>query len=443
MTDSATLRQHARHIFQAGLKAVDPAASIERTLRRQDDRLMIGDHCFDLNRFGRIYVVAIGKAAARMAQTVEPILGDALTAGLAITKDEHGLPLDRIELREASHPVPDERGVQAAQEVMALLSDTRNDDLVLCLMSGGGSALLPCPVDGVTLADKGELTRQLLACGADIAEINSLRKHLSRLKGGGLARQTAPATVVSLILSDVVGDPLDVIASGPTVPDSSTFSEAWNSLEHHGLLETVPSSIRSYLQQGCEGSIPDTPKPGDALFDKVTNHLIGTNRMAVEAAAQKARSLGYQTLILSTTITGETRDVAMMHGALAREIHQTGQPIPRPACLLSGGETTVTLTGHGKGGRNQEFALAAAPEIAGLEGTLVLCGGTDGTDGPTDAAGALADGETLQRSRALGLDLQQALDGHDAYPFFAALDDLLMTGPTGTNVMDLRLVLVA
>jgi hydroxypyruvate reductase len=324
----------------------------------------------------------------------------------------------------------------------ALLEGSTEKDLVICLLSGGGSALLPCPVPPVTLEDKQAVTSLLLECGAEIGEINCIRKHLSRLKGGGLAKMAHPAMVLTLILSDVVGDSLDVIASGPTVEDPTTFSQALAVLERHKIMEKVPDAVKTYLEAGAAGEYPETPKPGDPEMAGVINLLVGTNAIAVRAAEDAARALGYNTTVLSSTVTGETKDAAAVHAAVAREIVTTDQPLKRPACLLSGGETTVTIKGAGKGGRNQEFALAAALSIQGLPGTVILSAGTDGTDGPTDAAGAMADGTTVKRAEAAGMDASTHLDNNDAYPLFEKLGDLLMTGPTLTNVMDLRVILV-
>jgi hydroxypyruvate reductase len=300
---------------------------------------------------------------------------------------------------------------------------------------------LPRPAEGITLQEKQETTRLLLACGADIRELNTLRKHLSAIKGGHLARLAAPAAVVSLILSDVVGDPLDVISSGPTVPDPTTFGDALAVLAKYGLTARVPRAVLDRLERGARGDLPDTPKPGDPCFRRVSNIVVGSNALAVDAAARQARALGYRALVLSTTIEGETRDVARMHAAILREIRSSGRPARPPACVISGGETTVTLRGEGLGGRNQEFALAAAIDLEGLPGVLAFSAGTDGTDGPTDAAGAMADGATLARAAALGLDARDALARNDSYHFFEPLRDLAMTGPTGTNVMDIRLML--
>lgn len=321
---------------------------------------------------------------------------------------------------------------------MEIATKAEADDLILCLISGGASALTPAPVAPVTLADKQRTTALLLRSGADIHEMNTVRKHLSDFKGGQLARVAAPATVISLILSDVIGDDLDVIGSGPTVPDPSTFADAVQVLKRRGLLGKVPARVRRRLEEGAA----ETPKPGDPVFRKVRNTIVGSNRLAISAAAERARALGYHVSILSSVIEGETRDVGGVHAAIAKEILATGHPVRRPACVISGGETTVTLRGNGKGGRNQEFVLAAAAAIRDLPGVVILSAGTDGTDGPTDAAGAIATGQTLERATALGMDWRSYLAANDSYRFFDALGDLIKTGPTQTNVMDVRLVLV-
>jgi hydroxypyruvate reductase len=293
----------------------------------------------------------------------------------------------------------------------------------------------------VTLEEQQETTKLLLACGATINEINCVRKHISAIKGGQLARLAAPATLLALLLSDVIGDPLDVIGSGPAAPDGSTFEDAWQALEKYGITARVPAAVRERIAAGRRGEIPETPKPGDACFRKTRNLIVGSNRLAVDAAAAKAKALGYRPVVLSTLIEGETREIAAMHCAIAREALLSGRPAKPPVCFISGGETTVTLRGSGKGGRNMEFALAAAIALEGVDQILAFSAGTDGTDGPTDAAGAWATGSTAVRARAAGLNPAAALAANDSYPFFQALDGLVMTGPTGTNVMDVRLML--
>jgi hydroxypyruvate reductase len=323
-----------------------------------------------------------------------------------------------------------------------MLSHPTANDLVIFLVSGGGSALLPLPVEGVTLVEKQATTHELLSCGASIQEINTLRKHLSRIKGGGLAKIVYPATLVSLILSDVIGDPLDAIASGPTVPDSTTYEDCAWILNKYELWGKIPPSVASHIRAGMEGKKEETLKEGDPPFAKVYNLIVGNNLLAMTAAKKAAQALGYRTLLLSSLVEGETREVAKVHAAIAKEVLLSGNPIPPPACILSGGETTVTLKGKGKGGRNQEFALAAALEIAGWKEVLMMSAGTDGTDGPTDAAGAFADGKTVTRAKTMGLDPWSFLKENDSYSFFQRIGDLLTIGPTGTNVMDLRVMLV-
>ncbi len=435
-------RRQVVAVMEAALDAVDPFAAIGRFLQRQGDLLTIGDAAYDLATIERIFVVGAGKAGAPMAQAVEACLGERLTAGVVNVKYGYIAPMQRICLMEAGHPIPDEAGVQGAQAIAGLLAQAGERDLVLCLISGGGSALLTLPVEGVALADLKALTDALLRAGANIVEINTIRKHLDRLKGGKLAQMAHPAQVAALILSDVVGNPLDAIASGPTVPDTTTFADAWTLLARYGLQDAVAPAIARHLREGCAGAQVENPKPGSALLAGVRNVIVASNDLAAQAAERRARELGLNTLLWSTFVEGEAREVAKVQAALAKEVLASGRPVQRPACLISGGETTVTLRGHGKGGRNQEMALAAALAVQGLDDVTVACLATDGSDGPTDASGALADGSTVARARALGLDAWAHLGNNDAYPFFAALGDLLLTGPTNTNVNDLTFVFV-
>lgn len=436
------MRRHAEDIFQAGLAAVEPRAAIRRWCRREEDRLLIGERSYDLRRFDRVMVLGAGKAGAAMGQAMEDLLGDRLDDGLVVVKYDHLAELNRITLREAGHPVPDENGRQAADQLLKLAAAADEKTLVIFLISGGGSALLPLPAEGLSLADKQATTRTLLACGATIHEINALRKHLSAVKGGQLARAAAPATLVSLVLSDVVGDDLDTIASGPCVPDPTTFADCLQIIEKYAIGEKLPSPVMNRLRAGADGQVPETPKPGDVVFEQTCNLIVGRNFDALHAACEKAESLGYGSLILSSMVEGEAREIAGMHAAIAREVLKTGKPLPAPACLLSGGECTVTIRGEGLGGRNQEFALATVRSISGADSIVLLSAGTDGTDGPTDAAGAFADSTTADRAAKLGLDVLQALQENDSYHLFDSLNDLYKTGPTHTNVMDLRILLV-
>ncbi len=439
-TRENTLRGDALSIWRAGVEAVDPYRLVRAHLEKSP-----------LPRVGgRLLVAGAGKGAGPMAAAVEEALGERVAEGVVVVPDGHRVPLRRVRLREAAHPVPDRRGAAAAREVMALAEEAGEDDLLLCLLSGGGSALLPAPAPPVTLDDLRAVTSLLLASGASIGEVNTVRKHLSLLSGGGLARLAHPARVVTLALSDVVGNLPEVIASGPTVADPTTFARAQRVLASRGLMQKVPPSVRRRLQEGRDGFASETPKPDSPLFAGHAFHIVGDNGMALEAAAARAQALGYSPLVLSTALTGEAREEGAGLAAVARGVAERGLPVAPPACLLCGGETTVTLRGAGKGkgegagkgGRNQELALGLARSLAGLPGVAALAAGTDGTDGPTGAAGALVDGQTIERAAAAGLDPERALAENDSYPFFLALGDLLVTGPTRTNVMDLTVILV-
>jgi glycerate 2-kinase len=440
--DTKTRREKVLPILDAALEAVDPVIAVKRHMSLQDDSLVIGQRIYDLRQYEMIYAIGGGKAGGAMAKAAEEILGPRLTGGLINTKYGYVTETRTVRINEAGHPIPDAAGMRGANQMVDIARGATERDLVICLISGGGSALMTLPVDGITLADVEALTSALLRCGATINEINTIRKHLSQIKGGNLSRLAYPAEVVSLILSDVVGSPLDVIASGPTVPDSSTFAEAYGIVERYGLLDELPPSIVQHLRQGKEGSISETPKAGDPIFSKTHNLIIASNEVAAQAATGKAESLGFYTLLLSTFVEGEAREVAHVFSAVAKEILHSGQPVPRPACVVAGGETTVTISGRGKGGRNQELALAAAIQIEDLEEVMIVALATDGTDGPTDAAGAIADGSTLRRAGDKGLSARDYLADNDSYHFFEALEDLIITGPTNTNVNDLTFVFV-
>lgn len=431
----SSLRGQALRIFRAAVKAGAPAEAVLRHVKLRGETLIAGLRHYRLNQFANIYVIGAGKAGAQMAQAVERLLGSRITAGLVNIKYGHSARLRRIELNECGHPVPDARGELGAARIAQIARQAGPRDLVICLISGGASALLPLPAPPVTLADKQAITQLLLDCGAYIREINCIRKHISSIKGGQLARLAYPATVLTLLLSDVIGDDLDVIGSAPTVPDQTTFAYARAILEKYGIWTKTPAAVRERLN----GAAPETPKPGDPIFDKVWNLIVGSNRLAVDAAVREARSLGFRTMVLSTFIEGEAREVARVHAAIAKELRALHRPLKPPACIISGGETTVTIRGAGLGGRNQEFALAAALEIADLKNVVIMSAGTDGSDGPTDAAGAIADGTTLPRS---GLNGASFLAANDSYRFFEAAGGLIKTGPTGTNVADIQIVLV-
>jgi glycerate 2-kinase len=437
--------QAIARVLAAALDAVDPYRAVARVLSLAGDQLRIAGRIYDLAHIRRILLVGAGKAAYPMARAAVDILGPRIAAGLLITKTGHAPQLELpsgVQLREAGHPLPDMRGEAAAAELAALLAGAGADDLILCLISGGGSALMPAPIPPVTLGDLQAVTSALLACGADITQINILRKHLDQLKGGGLARLAAPATLAALVLSDVIGDPLDSIASGPTVPDPSTYSDALTVIERFGLRENLPPSVLTRLEAGKNNEIPETPKPGDRLFERVHNAVIGSGVLAARAALEQARQEGWNTLLLTTSLQGEARQAGRFLAAIAKQVDTSGEPLPRPACLIAGGETTVTLTGGGLGGRNQELALGAVRELNGLPNTFLIALATDGGDGPTDAAGAVVSGETFARAASLGLDPETFLACNDAYHFFAPLGDLLLPGPTQTNVNDLAFLIL-
>ena len=436
-------RQDARSIFEAGIEAADPMVLIPRHLRVDGQILYAGQGVYDLTKYKHIYVIGAGKATVKMALAVEELLDQKITGGIVIVKRGHALPLRKLEIIEAGHPIPNQAGVDATETIVALLRRTLETDLILCLISGGASALLVSPSAGLSLQDKQQTTQALLNCGARIHEVNAVRKHISKVKGGRLAELAYPSTVVALILSDVIGDAVDIIGSGPTAPDSSTFADCLSIIERYGVREMIPGVVRRFFQKGAAGQAAETPKADNSIFNKVQNLIVGNNRFALLAAKERAEALGYHAFVLSNSVEGEAKKVAVDHAAIAKDVLAGHGRVYRPACFISGGETTVTIEGDGLGGRNQEFALAAAIEIDGMAGVVVLGGGTDGTDGPTNAAGAIVDGATLQRAREKGFDARDYLRRNDSYPLLKAVGDLLVTGPTLTNVMDLRLVLVA
>ena len=442
-----TLRSHAQDIFIGCLNAVDPYSAVKRFIRLEGNRLMLGrdrksETEIDVAKFDRISIVGAGKASAPMARAIEDLFGKRIQVGMINLKYGFTEELAFTEIVEAGHPIPDEKGVKGTRKILDFLQSAGEKDLIFSLISGGGSALLPQPAGDITLSEKQAITRGLLACGANIDEINTVRKHISSSKGGQMARAAFPATIVNLMLSDVVGDKVDVIASGPFVPDSSTFKDVSGIFKKYDLKD-IPAAIYEYVWAGVREEIPETPKENDKIFDRVLNFIVGSNIMALEAASEKAKELGYQTIILSSMVEGETREVARVHSAIAKELVKTGRPFHPPACIISGGETTVTIRGKGLGGRNQEFCLAACLDLAELPPRVViLSGGTDGNDGPTNAAGALVDPLTVMRGKDAGMEVTEFLNNNDAYHFFENTNDLLITGPTNTNVMDVRLVLV-
>lgn len=442
------LKKLVAEIFYAALKAVDPYNAVRLYTNKIRSVYQNGN-------FKRLIVVGFGKAACSMARAVEEELGDLIDTGILITKygyitvrqyDSAAVNSDRstallhyCTIFEAGHPVPDESGLRSTEEIIKILKNADENTLVVCLVSGGGSALLVSPYEGISLAEKQEITELLLKTGADINELNTVRKHISKVKGGRLAEIAYPARIISLILSDVIGDRLDVIASGPTAPDRTTFNDALKVLEKYRLIDKAPKSIIEVLEKGAKGLIPETPKEENTIFDNVENIIIGSNKKALKAAKIKAESLGLKTEIISSEVTGEAREVGKWLADIARSKRSDSN---RLNCLISGGETTVTVKGNGKGGRNMELALSFAMEIEGIEGITLLSAGTDGTDGPTDAAGAIVDGETIKRARASGLNPEEYLNNNNSYNLFKKINGLFITGPTGTNVMDIQIMVI-
>ncbi len=439
------LHDHLGLIQAAALRAVDPYPAVQRHLTRVENTLHVANADWSLDDATRIIVIAVGKAAVPMAQAAVDRIGDTPITGIVATKvghaAHHTLP-ETLRVVEAGHPVPDAAGLTAAQAVASLLATTTARDRVLLLLSGGASALLPSPAEDIALTDLQAVTESLLRAGATIGELNAVRKHLSRLSGGQVARLAQPAPVIALILSDVVGDPLDVIASGPTAPDPTTYVTAQAILTRYNLVEEMLPTVFAHLAAGVAGHIAETPKPGDPAFANVNNVIVGSNRLAAQAAVAEARRLGYNALLLTTFMEGEAREVAKVTAALAKGARAHGDPVKPPACLVWGGETTVTVRGRGKGGRNQELALAAALALEGRPDVALLALATDGTDGPTDAAGAIVDGRTAELARAAGWDPTAALADNNAHPLLDAVGALLRTGPTGTNVNDIAVLLV-
>ncbi len=424
-------------ILAAAIAAVDPGAAVRRFLRRDGDTLTISDCTYDLKSFRRVALLGIGKASVAMSEALATILGESLSTGLVVpkyTSTTHHFPLTVF---PGDHPIPGPNSLQAGTKAIELVSSLGPDDLLFCLISGGGSALAAAPVDGVSLADTQALTSALLACGARVDEINTLRRRLDKIKGGGIAKMASGATIVSLILSDVVGNPLEAIASGPTAPDPSNRLGALAILSKYHLEEQTLFSINHSLS-----SSPETPKPSDPLFEKVQNVIVGSNLQAAQSALAKAEAEGFHPYLLRTDLQGEARETAFELATFLRQARLTGSPVPAPACIVAGGETTVTVTGNGRGGRNTELALAAVSELADFPGVMLVALATDGEDGPTDAAGAVVTGETFRRAAGLGLHPGDFLERNDSYTFFEKLGDLLKPGPTGTNVNDLVFLLI-
>jgi glycerate-2-kinase len=437
------LKELGLKIVNSAIQAVKPDRLIQKKVVLKANHLTIEKQTFDLDKFEKIFIVGTGKASALMAREMENLLKDRIFYGVVCVKYGHSAPCRKVRIQEAAHPVIDENGLQATAQILQTVKGAGEKDLVICLLSGGGSALLEYLPEGISLQDLQTVFKLLLESGANIEEMNVVRRHLSQVKGGQLAREIYPATCLSLILSDVIGDPLESIASGPTAPDPSTFQDAWEILDKYKLTDRLPETIHQHLEAGLQRKIEDTVKAGDPVFDKVHNFIIGSNLGSLKAAEKTARSAGFNTLILNTRIQGEAREIARVCAAIAQELNDREIPLKLPACVLMGGETTVTIRGKGKGGRNQELALAAMMAMKNVKADyLIVSCGTDGTDGPTDAAGGFASSEILGNAEKLGLNPAKFLEQNNAYPFLEKTSGLIKTGPTGTNVMDIIAVLV-
>ena len=431
----------AEHIFLAGVESVMLQQMIRRYVNAEEDILFIGNEKISLQTISNIYITGAGKASAKMAAEIENIFGDKITGGHIVVKYGHGCNLKYITITEAGHPVPDANGYAATKKILGIAEEAGEKDLIICLISGGGSSLLADFPEGSSLADLVTLNELLLKSGAGIKEINAVRKHLSKVKGGWLAKASYPATLITLILSDVIGDPLDSIASGPTVPDRSTFADAISVLEKYNLISSIPFPLTRYLKQGSEGIYPETPKPGDAIFKNTCNFIIGNNTMALEACRQKGMQEGMETFIITSALEGDAMEAAkdIVNRAIT---FQKNKNVKKPCCLLFGGEVTVKVTGNGLGGRNQHLALQAAMMLKDRQGITLLSAGTDGSDGPTDAAGAVVDTNTYKQAETNGWDLKNSLQNFDSCHFFEKAGGHVFTGPTMTNVMDIIVVII-
>ena len=441
--DFRQLRKNVLDVIEVVLSAINPKENILKKLRVEKEILIIDNFQLQLSEIGKIIVIGGGKAGGSMAEAIETILKNRISKGLVnvLKGTEKNFNLNKIELIGAGHPIPDKSGVKGVKKMFRLVKKLDENDLVITLISGGGSALMPLPIDGINLEALQEITNQLLKSGATINELNAVRKHLSAFKGGQLAQACRPAKVISLILSDVIGDPLDIIASGPTTPDQSTFQDAKHILEKYKLWSSIPVGIKTRIQQGVDGLLDETPKKNDPIFDKVHNFIVANNSTAAQAALEKLEEQGYMSLVLSTFVEGEAREVGKVYSSIVQEIITSGRPLEPPCALIIGGETTVTVKGTGKGGRNQEVALSSVKKLSNINCVLATLG-TDGIDGPTNVAGALVDGNSWKKGLKNNQDIEKLLEDNNSYHYFHILNDHIVTGPTGSNVNDISIILI-
>ena len=439
-TPNTQYQRILKALIHKTLDAADPGKAMKQRIIRKNHRLCVSTIHDDLTEYQRIVCVGAGKASAHMARRLEQILGRYLEGGLVIVKDGYRAPCKKIQIVEASHPLPDTRGVRATKQILETIKTLSKQDLLIVLISGGASSLLCAPAPGLTLTDKQAITNMLLRCGASIHELNTVRKHLSAVKGGQLTQATS-AKVLTLIVSDVLGDDLGTVGSGPTVPDPTTFQEAKAILKHYGIWTKVPEKVRNHLALGCKGKIPETFKRRRQSSSRNQTVILANNHTAITGAAKEAKRLGLNPYILDSPLQGEAKDLGAILGAMAKDIHNFGNPIRPPACLIAGGEPTVTITGTGKGGRAQECVLAASQDLAGLPDVFVSGFGTDGTDGPTEVVGAMVNGNTIQRANENGLSAEKFLMRHDSYSFFNQVGGHITTGPTTTNINDIYLII--
>ncbi len=436
------LRKDARELFDQAIKEADPRKCVLEHLDLKGERLRVGGESFNLSDFKSVYVVAFGKAASAMAAALEELLGERITEGIVVSNARSERAFRKMDFHLSSHPVPDEKSVEAAKKVVSLLEKSGEKDLVIFLISGGGSSILAMPSEGLTIEDKRAATQRLMLCGVDTYGLNTVRKKMSQIKGGGLLKKALPSQVITLILSDVVGDQLEFIASGPTVPDTTTYQDAWRVIEALELEHKIPPRVVVHLEKGRKKSGSPTMDREQYERSGATTIVVGNNHKAIVSMEKMAKKMGYNTLFLSSQISGEAREVAKVLAGISFDIKRFGRPVKKPACILFGGETTVNVMGRGRGGRNTETALSFCFEITGSKGIVGLFAGTDGIDGPTDAAGAICDGQSRLVARSMGISARDHLADNDSYSFFETLGDLIKTGSTGTNVMDVGVVLI-